>query len=169
MKRAVLTFGLISAALSIAVVAATVHFIAAGTHREADLIGYTAIVLSALLVFFGIRSYREGAGDGRLAFGRGVAVGVMITAVSSVCYVAAFQLAYFELVPGLGDKYAACMVDRARASGADERKLDEAARQAQQMKQMLDRPLTNAAVSFAETFPLGVVASLISAAILRRK
>lgn len=48
------------------------------TAREleiADALGYTSIVMSALLVFFGIRSYREHAGGGRITFARGIAVG----------------------------------------------------------------------------------------------
>jgi hypothetical protein len=45
------------------------------------------IVLSALLVFFGVRSYRENAAGGRLTFGPGFAVGILITLISSACYV----------------------------------------------------------------------------------
>jgi Protein of unknown function (DUF4199) len=49
--------------------------------------GYTTIALSALLVSFGVRSYRENVARGRLRFGRGFAVGILITLISSVCYV----------------------------------------------------------------------------------
>lgn len=34
--------------------------------EKGEILGYTTIVLSALLVFFGVRSYRENAGGGRL-------------------------------------------------------------------------------------------------------
>jgi hypothetical protein len=36
-------------------------------------------------------------------------------------------------------------------------------------KQMLDNPLINAALTFTEPFPIGLLVTLISAAILRRK
>lgn len=169
MRKTVWKFGLISGALSVVVVAATVPLIDTRKYGAMDFLGYAAIVLSALLIFFGIRSYRETAGGGRLPFTRGLLVGVLISLVSSLCYLVAFQAAYFKLVPGLGDKYAACMVDRARDGGASPEKVEETRRQAARLKEMWDRPLTNAAVSFAQTFPLGLVASLISAVILRKK
>ena len=51
------------------------------------VIGYTTMVLSFMLVFFGIRSYRENVGEGTIAFGRAFAVGILITLISSVLYV----------------------------------------------------------------------------------
>jgi len=72
-------------------------------------------------------------------------------------------------MPGFGEKFAACMVERARASGASPQKIDETARLAQSLKQMYDNPAINAALTFAERFPIGLLASAISAAILRRR
>lgn len=46
------------------------------------VIGYTTIVLSFLLVFLGIRSYRENVGNGRITFGRAFGVDILITLVS---------------------------------------------------------------------------------------
>jgi hypothetical protein len=37
------------------------------------------------------------------------------------------------------------------------------------MKAMLDNPLINAAMAFIEPFPVGLIITLISAAILRKK
>ena len=35
-----------------------------------EVLGYTIIVLSFLLMFFGIRSYRDNAGNGQITFGK---------------------------------------------------------------------------------------------------
>lgn len=169
MKKTVLTFGLISGAIGILTMLATIPAIRSMEHGKADFLGYTSMVLSALLVFFGIRSFRENAGSGRLSFGRGLAVGVLISLVSWACFAAAFQIVYFKVVPDFGDKFSACMVERARTSGGSRQKIDEAAKQARTFKDLWDNPLTNAAVTFATTFPVGLVASAISAAILRRR
>lgn len=126
-------------------------------------------MLSALLVFFGIRSFRDSAGAGRVSFGRGFAVGLLITLVSCLVSVAAFQIVYFKLTPEFGDRFAACMVERARAKGASPQAIDETAKQAQVLKQLYDNPLTNAALTFVQPFPIGLVASVLSAAILRRR
>ncbi|MBZ5521044.1 MAG: DUF4199 domain-containing protein [Acidobacteriia bacterium] len=169
MKKTVLTFGLISGAVSAGSMLATIPFADRIGFDKGEILGYTLIVLSALLVFFGVRSYRENAGGGRLTFGRGFAVGILITLISSACYVATWEVVYFKLMPGFADKYAAHMAERAKASGASQQKVDEKVREAKQFKQMYDNPAINVAMTFMEVFPSGLVLSAISAAILRKK
>ena len=170
MRKTVLVFGLISGAISTGMMAVTLPLL--GTTIDwgrAEVFGYTALVLSALVVFFGIRSYREGVGASRITFGRGFAVGLLITLIASACYVAAFQVIYFKLTPDFGEKFTAAMVDQARASGASPEKIEETARRAQGYKRIYDNPLTNAGLTFLEPFPIGLVVTAISAAILRKR
>ena len=91
MKKTAFTFGLVSGALATGLLLATLPYTSAMEHGKSDFLGYTSMIVSALVLFFGIRSHRERAG-GRLTFGRGVAVGLLITLVSSVCYMTAFQI-----------------------------------------------------------------------------
>jgi hypothetical protein len=169
MKKTVLTFGLISGAISAAMMLVTIPFADAIGWEKGEILGYTTIVLSALLVFFGVRSYRENVGGGHLSFGRGFAVGIMITLISSACYVGTWEFVYYKLMPNFAEKYAAHMVERAKASGTSQQKIDEAERQARQFKQMYDNPVINVAMTFTEVFPIGLVVTLLSAGILRRK
>ena len=167
MKKIVLTFGLISGAISSLMMLATVPFADKIGWDKGEILGYTTIVLSALLVFFGVRSYRENVGGGRLTFGRGFAVGLLITLISSACYVATWEIIYYKLMPGFSEKYAAHLVERAKASGASQQKVDETERQAQQFKHMYDNPAINVAYTFAEVFPIGLVVTFVSAGVLR--
>ena len=144
MKKAVLTFGLISGAMSAAMMLVTFPFADKIGFEKGAILGYTVMVLSTLMVFFGVRSYRENAGDRRLTFGRGFAVGILITLISSACYVATWEIVYYKMMPDFADKYAAHMVERAKASGASQQKIDESVRQAKQFKQMYDNPAINA-------------------------
>lgn len=91
----------------------------------------------------------------RITVGRGFGVGLLIRLVSCVCSIVTFQIVYFKVTPQFGDKFAACMVERARASGASQQKIDETAKQAQTLKQLYDDPLTNAALTFVQPFPIG--------------
>jgi quinol-cytochrome oxidoreductase complex cytochrome b subunit len=87
MKKTVLTFGLISGAVAALLMFSTMPFV--------DRIGFDkgrnrwvhGIVVSLLLVPFGIRSYRENVGAGNITFGRAFAVGILITLISCICYV----------------------------------------------------------------------------------
>jgi hypothetical protein len=169
MKKTALTYGLLSAAVSTAMMFITVPFIRPESQGTADVLGYTSILLSALFVFFGIRSYRENAGEGRMTFGRGLAVGLIITLISTVCYAAAFEVMYFKLVPDFGERFSTCMVEHARAAGSTSEEVERVAGRAQVLKQLYDNPATNAALTFATSFPIGLVVALISAAILKRK
>ena len=168
MKKIVLTFGLISGAVSAAMLLLTTAMLGRVGYDRAEILGYAGIVLAALLVFFGIRSYREKVGGGRIGFGRGLAVGLLITLISSACYVAAFQLVYFKLAPDFAERMTACMIDKVKAAGASPQKIEETRQQAQVFKRLWDNPLTNAAITFIEPFPIGLAASLLSAALLRR-
>jgi hypothetical protein len=169
MKKIVLTFGLISGAVSIATMLAAIPFEDKISHDKAEILGYTIIVLSALLVFFGIRSYRENVGGGRLSFGRGFAVGILITLISSACYVGTWEIVYFKFMPDFAVKYGAQMVERAKASGASQQKIAEAEQQAREFKQAYDNPLINVAYTFMEVFPVYLVVTAVSAGILRKK
>ena len=67
MKRIVLTFGLISGVLLSAMMVGMMPFIDQIGMDRGMVIGYTTMVLAFLLVFFGIRTYRETVGDGRIS------------------------------------------------------------------------------------------------------
>jgi len=169
MKKTVLTFGLISGAICISTMLATLRLEDKIGYDKGYILGYTVIVLSALFIFFGVRSYRENVGNGRLTFGRGFAVGILITLIASACYVGTWEIVYFNFMPGFAEKYAAHMVEHAKASGESQQKIDEKVREAKQFKQMYDNPVINVGLTFMEIFPVGLVVTLVSAAILRRK
>jgi len=170
MKRIVIIFGLISGLISSALMFLTLPFMHNGTvdFNNGYLVGYTAIVLSFLLVFFGIRSYRENAG-GTITFGRGFTVGILITLISCVFYVASWEVIYFKVMPDFADKYAAHAISDMRAKGATDAAIAAKKVEMEKMKTMLNNPLLNAAMTFIEPFPVGLLVTLISAAVLRRR
>jgi Protein of unknown function (DUF4199) len=169
MKKTVVTFGLISGGVSSLMMLLTVPFLDRIGFDRGEIIGYTLIVASLLPVYFGVRSYRENVSGGAVTFGRAFLVGLLISMVSTVFYVVTWEFIYFKLAPGFADKYAAYAIERARASGASPQAVAETARQMQTFKEMYDRPLINAAITFLEPFPIGLVVSALSAAVLRKK
>jgi hypothetical protein len=55
------------------------------------IIGYTSMVLAFLMIFAGIKSYRDNVADGTVSFGRALVIGLLITLVASACYVATWE------------------------------------------------------------------------------
>jgi hypothetical protein len=167
MKKTIVTFGLISGAISSLMMVATVPFADRIGFDKGAVVGYTAIVLSFLLVFFGIRSYRDNA-RGQITFSKAFAVGIGITLISCICYVVTWEILYFNFLPDFMDKYSAHVIEKARASGASAAAILAKVDQMKKYKVMCDNPLINAAMTFIEPFPIGLVITLISAAVLRR-
>ena len=165
MKKTVLTYGLISGVIAVVFLLAHVPFMDGSS--KSLIIGYTGIVLSALLIFFGVRSYRENVGAGRISFGRAFAVGILIALISAACYVAAWDVVYYSS-PGIADHVFDKQVADLKAAGAPQAKIDEAAREIESFKKLYANPFVNAAFTFVEPFPVGLLMTLISAAVLRR-
>jgi hypothetical protein len=169
MKKTVLTFGLISGVVSSLLMLATVPFIDRIGFDHGLIVGYTAIVLSFLLVFFGIRSYRDNVGGGAISLGRGLAVGLLITLISSAFYVATWEVIYFKFMPDFADKFTAHSIAQARAHGATPEELAAKEQQGREFKAMYDKPLYNIAMTFMEPAPIGLLVTVVSAAVLRRR
>jgi hypothetical protein len=169
MKKTVWTFGLISGAILSVMMLVTVPFIDSIGYDRGEVIGYTTMVLSFLLVYFGIRSYRDTAGGGSVSFRRALAIGVLITAVSSLCYVATWELLYYKLSPDFQAKMITAVIEKAKRSGGSPEEIQRQVADAQRYMEAYKNPLLNSAITFLEPLPIGVLIALISAGILRRK
>jgi uncharacterized membrane protein (UPF0136 family) len=169
MKKTVLTFGLISGVISSVLMLLTVPFMHKMSSTEGLVIGYTAIVASFLLVFFGIRSYRDNVGNGQITFKKAFAVGICITLISCVFYVGTWEILYFNFLPGFMDNYGAQAIEKLKASGASAARIQAEVEKFKKYKEMEDNPFMNAAMTFIEPFPIGLAITLISAAVLKKK
>jgi len=170
MKKTVLTFGLISGVLSSLMMVSTVPFMHKIGSNTGLVIGYTAIVLSFLLVFFGIRSYRDNVGNGQITFTKAFAVGISITLISCLFYVGTWEILYFNFLPAdFMDKYGAQTIEKLKASGASPAAVQVQVQQLKKFKEQYENPLFNSLMTFIEPFPVGLAITLLSAAVLRRK
>ena len=170
MKKTVLTFGLISGAVMAALMMTTVTFIDKIGFDNGTIVGYTSIVLGFLLVFFGIRSYRENVGDGYISFGRAFSVGILIALISSIIYVLTWEVVFHNWLYDFPEKYTAYVIQKAQASGVS---AADITRQREEMDSMWALYRSNffvrAAFTFLEPFPVGLLVTLISAVALRKR
>jgi hypothetical protein len=169
MKKTVWTFGLISGALVSAMMAATLPFQGENGFDHSLLLGYTTMVLSFLLIYFGVRSYRENVGKGTIGFGRALAVGSLIGLLASLCYVATWEVMYFKFMPDFMTKYGAHEIEKARAAGASEADLAQKQVEFDKFEKMYQNPAVNAAYTIIEPLPVALVVALLSAGLLSRR
>jgi hypothetical protein len=170
MKKIVLTFGFIAGGLLSLMFVATWPFhdklLAAGL---GEVVGYTTMVIALLMVFFGVRSYRDNVGNGQVSFGRAFKVGILITAITTLCYVATWLVMYYTVASDFAEKYAATVIAKERSEGASEEKIAAIQAKMDKYGELMKNPFINAAFVTLEIFPVGLLATLVSAAILRRR
>ena len=169
MKRIVLVFGLIAGAILSAMMLVTIPFHDQLAYNTALAIGYTTMIVAFLMVFFGIRSYREGVGNGSITFGRGFKVGLLITLIASACYVLTWETIYFVIAPDYAEKMASEAIAEHRASGKSGPELDAELAKIERFQALYRNPLFNAGMTLLEVLPVGLIMTAVSAAILRRR
>lgn len=169
MRKTVLTFGLIAGTILSAMMLATLPFIDRIGFDAGAVIGYTTMVVAFLMIYFGVRSYRDDVAGGRVTFGRAFQVGLLITAVACVCYVVTWQVIYYGFVPDFLETYTAYAVEKARAGGATEAELSATIEQMAKFAEMYKNPLVNIAFTLLEPLPIGLVFTLVTAGVLSRK
>jgi hypothetical protein len=170
MRKIVLRYGLASGAILMVLTAVMTPCLnGAIDFDHGEILGYTAMVISFLMVFFGVRSYRENVGGGAIGFGRAFGVGLLITLITCAIYVVAWEIAYFNFFPDFLDRYNAHVLAKMHASGESEAAIQATAAKLAAMGKLYQNPLYNSAITFMEVFPVGLIVTLVSAAILRRK
>ena len=98
MRKIVLTFGLIAGVILSVLMVLT--FVVFKDRVELDdygaLLGYTGMVLAFLMIFVGVKSYRDNASGGRITFGRAFTLGLTITVIATACYVTTWEVLYLN-------------------------------------------------------------------------
>ncbi len=69
----------------------------------------------------------------------------------------------------VSDRYAAHMIEKARTSGATPEAVEKIRRDMAHFKEIYANPVVNVAITFMEIFPVGLVVTIVSALILRKK
>ena len=169
MRKIVLTFGLIAGVILSAMMLVTIPFQDQIGFDKGAIIGYTTMVIAFLMVFFGVKSYRDNVAGGSVTFGRAFMVGLMITLVASVCYVATWQLVYYKLAPDFVEKYAAYAIQKAKKSGATDEQIAAQKKEMADFIELYKNPLVNIAITLLEPLPVGLVFTLVTAGVLSRK
>jgi len=169
MKKTVLTFGLISGVMISVLMDGSLLLADKIGSGHSMAIGYTIMVASFLLVYFGIRSYRDNTLSGQISFGRAFACGILITLITTVFYVGTWEVLYFKFMPHFMDSYFAAQIHKVQASGLDPAATAAQVAAIQRSQQLYQNPFVNMAYTFIEPLPVGLIITLISAALLRRK
>jgi len=171
MKKAVFTFGLIAGGIVVAMMFLTVPLHRNGTLNADNgfLVGITTMVVALSAIFFGVRSYRDQQLQGSITFGRALGVGLLISLVASVCYAVGWEINLKLFMTDFVQQMRTAAIAKAQATGATAEKLAEVTRSMDEFEAMYANFVTRFGMTLMEIFPVGVVISLVSALLLKKK
>jgi uncharacterized membrane protein (DUF485 family) len=130
---------------------------------------YTIMVLSFLIVFVGVKHYRDTECAGSITFGRALAAGALMMLISCVCYVVMWEALNATVEKNFAHEYSAALVKRAQKSGLQGAALEQKITEAHEFEVKYSNPFYRAAMTLLEPLPVGIVMALVTAGILRRK
>lgn len=168
MKKHILRFGLISGVI----VSAFLIFAFSGISMDmgtGEILGYATMVIAFSSIFFAIRNYRDKYLNGSIDFWNGLKLGLGITAVATVIYVTSWMIISNVMGEDVMAGYFQEAIDNIRASGLSESEIDQKITEMENFREMYKNPIIKIGFTILEIFPVGLIISLISALILKRK
>lgn len=133
-----------------------------------EILGYSAMVLSLLFVYFGIKHYRDKENDGKVSFGKALLIGVLISVFAGIG-VAIFDYLYTtQINPDFASEYLEQSLTRMKETMPAEEFKVKSAELTQQMKDYGGSGFM-AMLMFVSVLIIGFIMSLISGLILQRK
>ncbi|GAB3514311.1 DUF4199 domain-containing protein [Pseudoxanthomonas daejeonensis] len=130
-------------------------------------LGFASMLVALSAVFVGIRHHRDQAGGGVIRFWPAFGLGLGISLVAGLFYVAAWELCLVLMDQDFAAFFASSMVEGAKARGVEGADLARVVEEAASFEAMYRNPLVRMPMTFAEIFPVGVLVSLVSALVLR--
>lgn len=167
MLRIILIYGVIGGIIvAVPMLVSTFTLTEDTVPENAALYGYLSMLLAFTMVFVGIKHYRDKVLGGVIRFLPALGVGLGISAVASLFWVVGWEI---TLATGFdfGSAYMDSVVTAAQARGAPAAEIEQIRAETAEFLASYANPLVRLPMSFVEMFPIGVLISLISAAVLR--
>jgi len=170
MTKIVLIFGLISGVIAGALMWLLVTFVKNDRvdFDSAVIWGYASMIIALSLVFFGIKSYRD-ANGGQIRFVKGLQVGLLISLISALCYAASWEVYYPKVGQEFMQKYTTYHLEKMKKDGATEAEVEKARLEGEEFIELYENFFVRFAFSLIEIMPVGVIVTVISAALLRKR
>ena len=164
MNKIVLKNGLFGSSIVTALLLSVTFYMKANPEKEVSMFfGFAGMLLAFFFVVLGIKQQRD-TNNGFISLGKAFLTGFWITLNISTVYVVVWLIIFYNFFPNFAEHY----TDMAIAKASP----DEVAQVTEEMnsfKEMYKSPIMVILLTYMEILPLGIVFSLISALILKKK
>jgi hypothetical protein len=171
MRKIIVIYGLIAGAIVSAMLMVTMPLFESGALESVngELLGYSTMVVALSLIFFGIKSYRDTYLNGVVTFGTGVKIGLSITLIASFMYATSWEVTLKTMKGDFIKQMTEKSIEKLKAEGRSEAAIAETQKKMDDLALMYKNPLIRFALTLFEIAPVGIIISLLSAALLKRK
>lgn len=164
MNKIILKNGLFGGIIVSSLLVFVTLYMKANPEKEVNMIiGFAVMILAFFFVAWGIKQQRE-ANNQLISFGKAFMSGFWITFIISTIYVLVWLIILYNFFPNFAEHY----TDMAIAKASP----DEVAKVTEEMnsfKEMYKNPIMVILFTYMEILPLGIVFSLVSALIFKKK
>jgi uncharacterized protein DUF4199 len=172
MRKVVITYGLISGAIISVLLGLSMYLWSKGiiNFDNGEYFGYGSMLVALSMVFFGIKSFRDNQNSRSIGFWKGAQVGILISLLASFVYAAGWE-AYMQTNPenNFIDQYTEHYIGKLKEKGTPQEEIDKTVTEMASMKEMYKNPVIRFGMTLMEILPVGIIVTLVSAAILRKK
>ncbi|RYD41473.1 MAG: DUF4199 domain-containing protein [Sphingomonadales bacterium] len=167
MGRIIAVYGAIAGVIVIIGMFINITFVA--DHGAMGMVaGYLSMLVALLFVFIGVKRYRDVNLSGVITFWKALGVGLGIGLVASLFYILGWEAYMWRTGGTFMADYIAQGVEDMRAAGKPAAEIEAFADEMGAMAEQYRNPLFRMALTLTEIFPVALLVSLASAALLRR-
>jgi hypothetical protein len=167
MLRQSLIYGGLAGALQIGIALLALTVFGSEHLGSSELLGYLVMLLALGMIFVGIKRYRDRELGGVIRFHRAVTLGLGMSVVAGLIYVAAWEVNIALTGDAFAETYMEAMIARQQEEGLSGDELQARIDEMRQWQERYANPLFRIPVTFTEIFPVGLLVSLASAGLLR--
>jgi hypothetical protein len=169
MKRIILVYGAINAAIMACLFTITTIFREQIGFQNAMIVGYANIILGSSMIYFAIASYKKNNG-GEVSFGKAFKIGLFLALIAGAVYALIWLILINTVMTNFCEEYHKFMLDSLQKQGAGAAEIAKVEKEMEMVNSIMKNPpLLFLEAMFVECVPVGLLISLISAAILRTK
>lgn len=169
MQKIILTYGAITGLVIILSMTLGIYATQAGANNffASEALGYSIMIIGFSMIFVATKKYRDDELGGIIKFGSALKVGLGISLIAGVVYVIVWEINLYFTDYAFIYEWTDSMIQQARDSGASESELATTIEEMEVMIERYGKVMFRLPMTFMEIFPVGLLLSLISAALFR--
>ena len=136
--------------------------------NSSQFTGYLIMIIALSMIFVGIRQYRNNVQGGVIKFGKAFLVGLGISVAATFVYVAVWEVYLSVTDVDFVNTYIEATLRGLEAKGASAEVIAQKTAEMDAVRDMYKNPVLRVLITISEIFPVALIVTLVSAAILRR-